>query len=196
MSMRLEYESSSELLHISIEPGCCTGLPLADFTWKLIIFGKCNLLHLTIFTRHVKAFVSSCSLLLNVLSKITYHMRFKVEYGRLICTPGHQPRSDWRYKVGHAVALIVASVYDKYPVGPSIRSICTRFCFTMTNMTQASGDFHSALVFFRNIRPDEIHLAKRGWVMRSFPLAKSGRANRQFARAKPGWATRQFVFEN
>ena len=30
--------------------------------------------------------------------------------------------------------LIAASIYDEYSIGPSIRPICTRYCFTMTNM--------------------------------------------------------------
>ena len=31
---------------------------------------------------------------------------------------------------------IAASIYDTYSVGPSIRPICTRRCFTMSNMIQ------------------------------------------------------------
>ena len=38
--------------------------------------------------------------------------------------------------------LIAASSYDKCSVGPSIRPICTRCCFTMTNMIQVCGNFH------------------------------------------------------
>ena len=32
--------------------------------------------------------------------------------------------------------LIAASIHDEYLVGPSIRTICTIHCFTMTNMIQ------------------------------------------------------------
>ena len=35
--------------------------------------------------------------------------------------------------------LIAASIYDKYSIGPSNRSIFTR-CFTMTNMIQVCGN--------------------------------------------------------
>ena len=38
--------------------------------------------------------------------------------------------------------LIGASMFGKYSVGPSIRSICTRRCFTMINMVQACSDFY------------------------------------------------------
>ena len=51
---------------------------------------------------------------------------------------------------------IAASIYNKYSVGPSIRPICTRCCFTMTDVIQVSSNFHSALLFFINTRPDEI----------------------------------------
>ena len=37
--------------------------------------------------------------------------------------------------------LIAASIYDKYLVGPSIRPICTRYCFTMTNVIQVCSRF-------------------------------------------------------
>ena len=37
--------------------------------------------------------------------------------------------------------LIAASIHDKYSVGPSIRPICTRSCFTMTNMIQVCSNF-------------------------------------------------------
>jgi len=40
------------------------------------------------------------------------------------------------------VDLIAASIHDKYSVGPSIRPIYTRCCFTMTNMIQVCGIFH------------------------------------------------------
>ena len=38
--------------------------------------------------------------------------------------------------------LIAASMYDKYSVGPSIRSTCTRCSFTMTNMIRVRSSFH------------------------------------------------------
>ena len=38
--------------------------------------------------------------------------------------------------------LIAASIYDRYLVGPSIRLICTRCCFTMTHMIQVCGNWH------------------------------------------------------
>ena len=43
--------------------------------------------------------------------------------------------------------LIAASIYDKYSVGPSIRPICTRCCFTITNMIQVCSNFHWSRVF-------------------------------------------------
>ena len=38
--------------------------------------------------------------------------------------------------------LIAESIYNKYSVGPSIKSICTTCCFTMTNMNQARSNLH------------------------------------------------------
>ena len=38
--------------------------------------------------------------------------------------------------------LIPASIYGKYSVGPSIRPICTRCCFIITNMIQVCSNFH------------------------------------------------------
>ena len=35
---------------------------------------------------------------------------------------------------------ISASIYVEYSVGPSIRPICTRYCFTMTNMIQVCSN--------------------------------------------------------
>jgi hypothetical protein len=52
--------------------------------------------------------------------------------------------------------LITASSYDKYSVGPSIRPICTRCCFKMTDMIQVCSDFHQARAFITHTRPDEI----------------------------------------
>ena len=37
--------------------------------------------------------------------------------------------------------LIAVSVYDGNSVGPSTQPICTRWCFTMTNMIQACSNF-------------------------------------------------------
>ena len=48
---------------------------------------------------------------------------------------------------------IVASIYEKYLVGPSIS---TRCCFKMTNIIQVCGDFHGAWVSIINTRPVEI----------------------------------------
>ena len=42
---------------------------------------------------------------------------------------------------GPAADLIAASIYDRYSVGPSIQSICTRWCCTMTNVIHVSSDF-------------------------------------------------------
>ena len=52
--------------------------------------------------------------------------------------------------------FIAASIYDKCSAGPSIRPICTRRCFTTTNMIQVCSNFHLARVFIINTRPDEI----------------------------------------
>jgi len=51
--------------------------------------------------------------------------------------------------------LIAVSVYDKHSVGPSIRTICTRCCFTMTDMIQVCSSFHEAPAFMILTRPDE-----------------------------------------
>jgi len=51
--------------------------------------------------------------------------------------------------------LIAASIYDNYSVGPSIRPICTRCCFTKTNMIRVCRNVHWAGVCIMNIRPDE-----------------------------------------
>ena len=48
-----------------------------------------------------------------------------------------------RVSRGSVIAgLIPEGIYHKYSVGPSIRSICTRWCCTMTNMTQVCSKFH------------------------------------------------------
>ena len=52
--------------------------------------------------------------------------------------------------------LTAVSIYDKYSIGPSMRSMCTRCCFTMTNMMQVWSNFRWARVFIINTRPDEI----------------------------------------
>ena len=52
--------------------------------------------------------------------------------------------------------LIAASMYNKYSVGPSIRQICTRCSFTMTNMIQSCSNFHRARVFIINTRLGDI----------------------------------------
>jgi hypothetical protein len=51
---------------------------------------------------------------------------------------------------------IAASVYQRYSVRPSIRPVCTRCCFTTTNMIQLCGDFHRGPVFIINTRLHEI----------------------------------------
>ena len=49
-----------------------------------------------------------------------------------------------------------ASIYDKYSVGPSSRPICTKCCFTMTNIIQVCSNFHRTRVSIINTLPDEI----------------------------------------
>ena len=39
-------------------------------------------------------------------------------------------------EISFVTDFIAASISDRYSVGPSIRPICTRCCFTMTNMIQ------------------------------------------------------------
>ena len=63
--------------------------------------------------------------------------------------------------------LMPASVYDECSVGPSFRSICSRWCFSMTNMIQVGINFRSC-TYFRwarvcstNTRPNEICSADR-----------------------------------
>jgi len=57
--------------------------------------------------------------------------------------------------------LTAASIHDRLSVGPSIQPICTRCCFTMTNMVQMCSNFHRVRVFVTNTSPDDIvpHLA-------------------------------------
>ena len=52
--------------------------------------------------------------------------------------------------------LIAAIGYDKHSMCPSIRSIRTKRCFTMTDMVQVYSNFHSARVFVINSRWGEI----------------------------------------
>ena len=49
-----------------------------------------------------------------------------------------------------------ACIYDEYSIGPSIRLICTRCCFKMTDMIQLRSSFHWGRVFVINSRPHEI----------------------------------------
>ena len=52
--------------------------------------------------------------------------------------------------------LIAVIVHDKYPVGPSVRSICARCCFTMTNVIQVCTCFHWARGFIIDTPLDKI----------------------------------------
>jgi len=52
--------------------------------------------------------------------------------------------------------LLAASIYDKCSVGPSVRPIWTRYCFTMTNMIKVCSNCRCARVFIINTRPDKI----------------------------------------
>ena len=65
---------------------------------------------------------------------------------------------------GSQCDLIAANVYEKYSVGPSIRSIYTRCCFTMTDTIQVCSNSHQARVFIINTRPDAVH-----WAHHTFP---------------------------
>jgi len=56
-------------------------------------------------------------------------------------------RGAWALSVKNASCaqkrnLIAVSICDRYSVGPSIRPMCTRYCFTMTNMIQVCSNFH------------------------------------------------------
>ena len=61
--------------------------------------------------------------------------------------------------------LIAASVYDKYSVGPSIRPICPRCCFTMKSIIPVCSNFR-AQVSITNTCQDEI------WHAPSSPLER------------------------
>ena len=52
--------------------------------------------------------------------------------------------------------LIAAIIYDIYSVGPSMQPICTRRCFTISNMIQVCSNFHWTRVFILHTRLDEI----------------------------------------
>ena len=52
--------------------------------------------------------------------------------------------------------LTAANICDEHSVGPSIRPLCTKCCFTMTNTIQVCSNFDRAGVFIINIHPDEI----------------------------------------
>jgi hypothetical protein len=54
--------------------------------------------------------------------------------------------------------LIAASVHDEYSVRPIIRTVCTRYCLTMTDVIQKCTNFHEGRVLVINSRPDEILL--------------------------------------
>ena len=54
--------------------------------------------------------------------------------------------------------LIVSSIYDKYSIGPSIRLVCTRCCFNVTNMIQVCSNFHRDPAYIIDTLPDEIAL--------------------------------------
>jgi len=49
-----------------------------------------------------------------------------------------------------AAAGALASIYDKYSIGPSIRPICMRLCSSMTRMIQVWSNFHWARVLVIN----------------------------------------------
>ena len=52
--------------------------------------------------------------------------------------------------------LIASIIHDAYSVGPSIRQMCTRCCFTMTNMIQMGSNFDQAPIFIAHTRMNEI----------------------------------------
>ena len=56
--------------------------------------------------------------------------------------PSLPPTVRVRLSIIHTADLIAARIYDKYPIGPSIRPICTRCCFTMTDTIQVRGKFY------------------------------------------------------
>ena len=64
---------------------------------------------------------------------------------------------------GRGPGLIAASMYSKYSAGPSIRPICTRNCFTMTNMLEVCSNFHRAREFRGRGVPACQRRARRPW---------------------------------
>ena len=72
---------------------------------------------------------------------------------------------------------IAASIYNIHSVGPSVRPVCTRCCFRMTNMIQACSKFRWARIFISNTRPDEIlgpHRPKIRYLYRRTPPCPYG----------------------
>ena len=65
---------------------------------------------------------------------------------------------------------IMASIYDKYSVGASIRAICTRCCFTVTNVMQTCRNFHCAPVFIQILVRMRLLRLNNSERLRSFPL--------------------------
>ena len=51
-----------------------------------------------------------------------------------------EEKAAWHQAREAEEAQVIAA--DKYSVGPSILPICTRCCFTMTNMIQVCSNFH------------------------------------------------------
>ena len=52
--------------------------------------------------------------------------------------------------------LSAAGISNGHSVGPSIRPICTRCCFTMTGMIKVCSNFRCARVSVKNTRSGEI----------------------------------------
>ena len=83
-----------------------------------------------------------------------------------------------------------ASVYDKYSVGPSIRPICTRCCFTMTNMIwSAMNDMEcftmTHMILWSRMQPRDSRQMRRP--QRSAPSpAVRGRPHPPLHRPAPG----------
>ena len=83
------------------------------------------------------------------------------------------PSKSTRLSSGNMKDWIAEGFYDKYSADPSIRPICTRCCFTTTNMIQACSDIHWARVcitnakFSRVIHPASSDLASRSWFLLS-----------------------------
>jgi hypothetical protein len=59
--------------------------------------------------------------------------------------------------------FIAASIYDKYSVRLSIRPVCTRCCFTMTDMVQVCSYCRWSRVFIISTRPDAIKPGLEAW---------------------------------